>query len=534
MKKFIKYKSLNIALFLIIVFLIGGCKKESGSTSLAPSETKEDTILTQEDKTVPIQKEYDDEEDFIVTFLEEYDYWDESRPYAVSIDGYKGNKKKVRIPPEIQNLPVHSIGEEAFYEKQLTMVLIPDSVWKIGKKAFSRNNLTSITIPDNVREIEDWAFSENNLTDITIPSNIKEIGNWVFYKNKLTDITMYYGLRHIGYEAFAKNQLTDVKIPDSVVKIKEGAFADNQLTSVTTPEECDRILENAFENNPITTVIVRGGYFPFGHESPFPNKFSDFANYVYDGIDDYVEPGIYTWNGSSWSVKRYEYTDPKEFEVKINDDGQSVTITRYLRNYFKYQLKGYFHKNTTVNIPPRLRGLPVTVIGGFSASDLTSVIIPEGVTRIEECAFQYNYLTSVIIPDSVTDIGQAAFFSNRLTDITFGKNIINIGIYAFGDNELTGLTLGNNVTTIGAAAFCENKITRVKLSDSLKVIYDDAFRHNGVLEITIPKNVSMLDRPNGKETQIFLSGFEEFYKKNEKKGGTYIYNKDKKTWSFNK
>jgi hypothetical protein len=513
MKDFIKYKSLNIALFLIILFLIGGCKKESDSTSLiAQSKTQEDTAPAQEN-TNAIQK-YDDEEDFIVTVLD--GEWPNTAPCAVSIVGYKGNKKEVRIPPEIQNLPIYYIKDKAFQGKQLTMVSIPDSVMGI----------------------ENEAFSENNLTDITIPKNVREIGERAFYGNKLINITMYYGLKKIGREAFAKNQLTNIKIPDSVEKIYPGAFANNRLTSITTPEELYEIGNDVFKDNPVTTVIVSSIFHTlFAYEQPFPYSFYDFYEKETTGH------GIYTWNGSSWSVKHYDYTDPKRFDIKINDDDQSVTIKRYT---------GF---NPVVNIPPKLRGLPVTVVrgfsgreltsviipegvthvGGFSANKLTSIIIPESVTHIEDEAFQLNYLTSVIIPDSVIYIGKNAFWRNRLTGVTFGKNVTTIESFAFAENELTDLTLGNNVTTIGTCAFAENKLTSVKLSNSLKVIYEDAFIfYNHIIKITIPENVSILDRWGEKEAEAFYDKFEEFYDKNRKKGGTYIYNKDKKTWSFNK
>ena len=55
-----------------------------------------------------------------------------------------------------------------------------------------------------------------------------------------------------------------------------------------------------------------------------------------------------------------------------------------------------------------------TVIPTISAfkdrSDLTSVVIPDGVTRIGVSAFDNcTSLTSVTIPDSVTYIGKGAF-----------------------------------------------------------------------------------------------------------------------------
>ena len=67
------------------------------------------------------------------------------------------------------------------------------------------------------------------------------------------------------------------------------------------------------------------------------------------------------------------------------------------------------------------------------ALPLTSVTLPEGVTKIGESAFQgCDSLTSVTIPDSVTEIGSYAFE---------------------GCSLLTTIKIPNNVTTIGEAAF---------------------------------------------------------------------------------
>ncbi len=89
-------------------------------------------------------------------------------------------------------------------------------------------------------------------------------------------------------------------------------------------------------------------------------------------------------------------------------------------------------------IPCEIVGKPVTVIGdeAFRLTGLSSVTIPEGVTRIGWGAFSgayqsfgaYSLLTSVVVPGSVTSIGRRAF--DNCTSLT--------SMYFHGDAPLRG------------------------------------------------------------------------------------------------
>ena len=129
------------------------------------------------------------------------------------------NKEKIIASPLANNLNKKPkiklvFGETTttspFAYKNITSVVIPDSVTTIGDRAFRNNNLTSVVIPDSVTTIGYYAFAENNLTNVVIPNSVTTI---------------------VGY-AFAGNNLTRVVIPDSVTTIGGHAFAWNNLSSV--------------------------------------------------------------------------------------------------------------------------------------------------------------------------------------------------------------------------------------------------------------------------------------------------------------
>jgi Bacterial Ig-like domain (group 4). len=87
---------------------------------------------------------------------------------------------------------------------------------------------------------------------------------------------------------------------------------------------------------------------------------------------------------------------------------------------------------------------------------ITSVSIPENVTRIGDSAFQgCSKLTGITLPQSITSIGDSTFGGcSALTGITLPQSVISIGDRAFDYcTALTGITLPQSVTSIGDCAF---------------------------------------------------------------------------------
>ena len=96
----------------------------------------------------------------------------------------------VVIPSTIGGVAVEHVGIDAFLEKYLTSVIIPDSVTSIGPCAFRNNLLTSVTIPDSVIIIDYRAFRNNLLTSVNIGNSVTSISYEVFGSNPLSSVTI--------------------------------------------------------------------------------------------------------------------------------------------------------------------------------------------------------------------------------------------------------------------------------------------------------------------------------------------------------
>ena len=177
-----------------------------------------------------------------------------------------------------------------------------------------------------------------------------------------------------------------------------------------------------------------------------PNNVSSIGEFAFEGCNDIISLKI------SKSVKSIEF---KAF----HGCNTLTTIT--------------FEENSS------LTSIGVCAFG--DCSSLQNILIPEGVTIINDSAFICCLsLISIVIPDSVISMGEYVFSGcSNLKNITFGENsqLKSIGDYAFvGCSSLTSIEIPNSVTSIGDFVFYSDTIYRC---DNLKSVI---FRKNSQLK----------------------------------------------------
>lgn len=134
-------------------------------------------------------------------------------------------------------------------------------------------------------------------------------------------------------------------------------------------------------------------------------------------------------------------------------------------------LKGsYTGTEKSIIIPTELNG---TIIKGlhndlFNNKGLTSVVFAEGseIVQIHARAFQNNDLTEIILPPGLKRIDQRAFYNNNLSSVVIPDTVTIIEGNAFsrdnnsGKNNITKVTIGAGVTTFGDNVFIGNNSFR--------------------------------------------------------------------------
>ncbi len=416
--------------------------------------------------------------------------------------------KQIRIPTTVENegriYKVTAIGENAFKNLKLELVVIPESVTTIGNYAFAHNEslkeieisngvttignyafaynekLKEIIIPDSVTDMGDGAFvkcmelesikiseelSQINqdtflnckmLKSITIPGNVKSIGYRAFNScNKLEEVEFSDGVEEIGKEAFEFcTSLNHINIPSSVREIGENAFYGCSKLEIATLLSNDIKLDASIFNKCNKLAIIR------------IMKNTDYGNTLREYYGDKVveiDKDVYDFDNC-----KYQLNDSNLTAILMecqNKEIKKVDIPENIRKNGKtYKVEG-IHKEAFID-----------------CSALTSVNVPNGVTTLREHTFENCVnLTSVKInakelkiEDGVFDncpnvtkfiISYKSNFEQILRNIKPNAEIIYFDFLRLSDCIYE---LDSNVKTAILVKFDNSKLQKIDIPESVE------------------------------------------------------------------
>lgn len=379
-----------------------------------------------------------------------------------------GKEGSYSIPEETK-----SIKGNAFYNcTNLISVVFPENLQSIGDYAFSYcNSLVSITLPKNLRSIGFGAFDNcTNLTTVILPESLQEIRARIFSNctnitsitlpNSWTSIPSYliedclnlteYLVRDnnpnfcsINGVLFSKDK-TELKlcplgkkgnyvIPEGTTKIASGAFSKCiGLTSITFPNSLKSIDANAFNDciNLIEYLVNEDNpNFCSIEGILFSKNKTELTLYPIGKKGDYVIPeGTLAVNYGAFSscTGLTSLTFPNSLKsIPTNAFNGCVNLMEDLvnednPNYCSIDGVLYSKDKTKLILYPTgkkgnymiLNGTKTIATGAFQyCINLTSVSIPNSLTKIETDAFNGSSLKYINIPETVTSIGDNVFYN---------------------------------------------------------------------------------------------------------------------------
>ena len=320
-----------------------------------------------------------------------------------------------------------------------------------------------LTLPADLKGIYMYAFSDSNeLTKLNIGPNVTSISDSIVVgADALTNISVdkensYF--TSVGGVLFnkAKTKLIayppalsadTYKIPEGVVEIKEDAFRGAKIQTIELPKSLTSLNSDPFINSLISAVKIPAelAVIDEGSFAHMP-KLKEFV----------VSPG--------------------------NADYKSLNGV-----LFDWQVK------SLISYPP--------------AKAEQSYIVPQGVTRIADYAFDSAPLTRITLADSIVELGSPAFRGSKIQELNIPASVETLSSSSFlGASELAKLTVANNnssFTSIDNVLFTKNKEELIfyppkrdgvsyKVPEGTKLIRIASLSSSPIKELTIPESISSL------------------------------------------
>ena len=341
------------------------------------------------------------------------DLYTVSIPNSVTFIGknaFMGNKYLDEVTIEGNNLT--SIGEGAFSTcRNLSRINLPESITIIPKSLFSNcKNLWNVNIPSNVTEIGELAFAFCAMSSVTIPNKVKSIGIGAFQNcTRMESLVISSSVTTLGTSVFAGTGLTSVTVPGNIQKIPDYAFhACDRLKEVVISEGVTSIGENAFSESAALQKVT----IPKSLKTVDADAFRDC-----DGLKE-----VHISDFASWCQIEFLY-----------EESNPLSLAHHL----------------------------------YRGVEVKEAIIPTGPSFVSKYAFcGCQGLLATTIPNSVVTIDDYAYTScTRLKRVVIGMGVNSIGSAAFrncGDLEHV-YCYATTVPSIGSSTFADSYIEEATL-----------------------------------------------------------------------
>lgn len=300
---------------------------------------------------------------------------------------------------------------------------------------------------------------------------------WIDYVSDIKSVTVGEGITSIGYAAFEEcRNLTSVSLPDGLTKIDSNAFLlCSSLASIQFPETLQHIGRQAMWGcDSITRIEIPAGV---------------------ERIE--YEPFIYSSN------LEFIQVDPENQHYCNDESGVLYNKEKTELIQAPARLSGkYTIAETTESIAQR----------AFVVCNISSVVIPSGITTIEWATFEWcRNLSSVTFSEGLVTIGKESFRECIFSEVQFPSTLTTIEDRAFSMcPDLSNVEIPANITSIGDGVF--------SMSENLSFIRVDAQNPgycNDSQGVLYSKDMTELIQAPGKMTGTYTVNASTIAIKNE-------------------
>lgn len=467
--------------------------------------------------------------------------------FVIGENAFSGNELTSVTLPE----GVIACLSNSFMGNKITTVKLPKTIWWLETQSFGRNLITTVNFPttcDFQLEMHGMAFANNLITSVRLPDYTEVVNKDSFFWNP--------GKEPLANEAPDKyKSYTGVDGETHTAGIVY-MYADNAEFEVKDRIHHDK-KETESQHSWVQRLIINDG----SEETENPDLPWNVNDFTFEGqtvtglsesgiakratnkdlvIPDFTREGMYVTaiadakaGGNGLFASKEEGFDSVYIPVGVQTIGN-----------FAFQSNGL----KDVTFPSKLSSIGT---GAFQTNELTSVILPDTVISLGNGAFATNpKLARINLSKGLTEIPAAAFgcsdakhYMTNLKSIVIPEGITKIGNNAFAGNNFAEIHIPSTVTEIGGYAFSTKEYLTdpctLTLPEGLTTIGSYAFRNKVIAEVMLPTTVKKLNKNTFEKTQsdiitkVYVTSKEQYEdSKNFPEGtGHKLYLKDDSVWT---
>ena len=374
-----------------------------------------------------------------------------------------GKLQEIEIPSKIEE-----VKHETFqYCNSLEKVTFRgENINAIGGRAFADTNIKSIILKSNLDTISETAFF-NCKELITI--DIEEKNKNFSYKNSILIDNNAQNIIFISSKAYA--QATELTIPEGIKKFKTDISNLTKLTKLTIPSTVEEIVPNNLTPTINEIIINEENQNYKTYENCIYTKDDTKLVYCYSKDTDIkltnnkttiIGGGAFSGATKAQNIKLQDsivtlqsslFIGCNNIEtIKIGKNVNTIAPMFKYRNYVGTVIIDSENPNYIVENNVLYTKNKEKLVCALYYID-GEFIVDNNVKEIGEASFYgQDNLTKVIIPNSVEKIENTFQFCGRLAEIEIPNSVKEIGVTAFtGSNNLTKIIIHNKKDSISGA-----------------------------------------------------------------------------------
>ncbi|MGN0535960.1 MAG: leucine-rich repeat protein, partial [Eubacterium sp.] len=147
---------------------------------------------------------------------------------TITLTGYSGDSKVVKIPATINGMDVTKILSSAFVGSNVETVIIPNTITSMysggNSGAFAGSNIKNVIFDDGITKIPAYALAgASTVENVSIPDSVTYIAENAFMNTGISELTLPPNIEKLGSNILKGNQNVEtVIIPNTITSMYSG------------------------------------------------------------------------------------------------------------------------------------------------------------------------------------------------------------------------------------------------------------------------------------------------------------------------